>query len=174
MSSTGIFILLKYWCSSSSRTHVVVRPVVGDFSLFQLGLVWSSVLFVAYCVVGASPRVVQASSVLFVLVMLSGPRCVLSRPLLIFSSSVSCLRISDALANLLSPLWRAHLGSVLDLRRSCPPRCSTCIGTRGSWYHADWAFDWQVRTLCAFLGSDLGAAFWSSGGDTVESLRNLC
>ena len=141
MSSTGIFILLKYWCSSSSRTHVVVRPVVGDFSLFQLGLVWSSVLFVAYCVVGASPRVVQASSVLFVFVMLSGPRCVLSRPLLIFSSLVSRLRISAALAVLLPLLWRAHSSSMHDSCRSRPSRRPTCFGTRGSCYYVDLVFN---------------------------------
>ena len=160
----------------SSRTHSAVRPVVEALSLFRQGIVLSSVLFVAHCVVGASLRVIQASSVISVFVVLPGPRHVSSRPLLIFSLSlsVSCSRFSVALEVLFSPLWRARSGSVCDLRCSCPPRRPTCIGFRGYWSPADWDFDRQVRTLRAFLGSGFGAASRRSGGDTIESISNFC
>ena len=141
MLSTNIIILRSYWHSSSSRTHAAVCPVIWDLSLFRRGLVRSSLLFVSHCVIRALSRVVQASSVIFVVVVLSGPCRILSRPLLIFSSLVSRLRISAALAVLLPLLWRAHLSSMHDSHRSRPSWLPTCFGTQGSFYYVDLVFN---------------------------------
>ena len=90
MSSTDIVILHRYWRSSSSCTHVSVNPVVGALSLFLQGLVRSSALFVAHCVVRALLRIVQTSSIIFVVIVSSGPRPVSSRPLLFFRLCRRC------------------------------------------------------------------------------------
>ena len=147
-----------------------------DLSLFRRGLVQSSVLFIARCFSGASPHAVQASSVIFFLVVSTIFAC--CRVILVsFTGPVRALSqfwFSAAIVVLFLPLWCAHSGSARDLRHSCPPWRPTCIGYRGSWSPTDWSFNRQVCTLCAFLGSNLGAASWRSGGDTVESLSNVC
>ena len=97
-----------------------------------------------------------------------------SQPLLIFFSLSSCLCCLSALAVLLLPMKRAYLGSLCDLRRYRSPWRPTCIGSGGSWYYANWELNLEVRTLRAFLGSDLGAASQRLGGDTVDSPSNIC
>ena len=72
------------------------------------------------------------------------------------------------LAVIVSPLWCVRLGGVKYLRRPRPPRCPACIGSQGSWYRADRAFNQQVRTLHEFLDSDLGTDFQRLGEDTIE------
>ena len=78
-------------------------------------------------------------------------------------------QLSDALLVLASPLWCARSGSVRNLCSPCLTQRSTCILYKGSWSCANWAFDRKVRTLCAFLDSDSGAASWCLGEDTAES-----
>ena len=85
MPSTDIVVLRSYWHSLSSRTHAAVCPAVGALSLFCQGLTQLTVLFLDCCVVGALPCVVHAASVLFVVIMSLGPRCVMSSTILLFS-----------------------------------------------------------------------------------------
>ena len=155
----------------SSRTHDSVRPVVGALYFFRQGLVWSSVLFVVRCVVGDPSRVVHALYIIFVVVVgtefacrwgvfvsLTGPVHVMSR-----------FQLSVAIAVLFLSMWRDRSVSVRDFRRPYPSRRPDQIVFGGSWYHTNWAFDRQVRTLHAFLDSDLGADSRRLGGDIVES-----
>ena len=69
MSLTDIVILRRHWHYPSSLTHDAVLPVIGDLSFFRRGLVRSSVLFVVHCVVRDSSHVVQALSVIFIVIV---------------------------------------------------------------------------------------------------------
>ena len=131
------------------------------------------ILFFVHPVVGASSHVVGPSSVL---VCCQGLVCVPSGPYCFFESTVCTMsrsQLSVTLVVLVLPMRRARLGRVRDLRRPHPPWRPTCHGYRGSWSRADLAVNQQVRVLCAFLESYLGAAYWRSSGDTVESWQRL-
>ena len=93
-----------------------------------------------------------------VFVSLTGPVHVMSR-----------FQLSVAIAVLFLSMWRDRSVSVRDFRRPYPSRRPDQIVFGGSWYHTNWAFDRQVRTLHAFLDSDLGADSRRLGGDIVES-----
>ena len=131
---------------------------------------------------------------IFFVIVLSVPCRLSSRPLLIFLPLSCCqglaacrpglfrsfLHCCHVCVSLPSLLYYSRRCSVL-VRLPCvifavsaPPWCPTCIGSRGSWYYADWAFDRQVCTIRAFLGSDSGAASRRLGKDTVDSLSNVC
>ena len=86
---------------------------------------------------------------------------------------LSGLQLSSALAVLVLPLWCSRLVSLRDLRRPCHPCRPTCLGSRVSWYCADWAVDWQVRMIRALLDFDSGSNYRRSQGDTVEYYQRL-
>ena len=173
MSLTDILILCRYWRPSSYLYSRRRRPSVRALSLFRQGLVRYYRESSISSAMSSGPRRMSSGTCLFFFVVVVRALFACDRGLSVSLTgplrALSQYQLFTALAVLGLPLWRSRLGSMRDLRRPCSPRRPTCLESRGSWSRTDWSVDRKLRTLRAFLESDLGAASRSSGGYTVES-----